>query len=675
MVGFPFSRAVALLALCAVAAWAHAQSEANGTILPFKKVRTAAAVKESTRKFQPQINIVYKLQEEEAAENLPPPIEIKPPSEGNTLPVGSVGNYSSGAPGVLFPGISATGWNPPDPHIAVGPGHIVEIVNMSIAFYNKDTGQQTFQQLINGPGSFFSSIGAGNFVFDPKAFFDPVSQRFIVLALDKTDSGTTKISKLAIGISDDSNPDGTWYKYLIESKIDLGATSKYWMDYPSFASTNNALIVCGNMFAFSGSSGFAGAQFIVMDKGPMLSGLPTTSWSLRDAGGSSAQISQTTDPNLDRMYGAAASSTNSLKMYAITNLTTSPVLTFTNTAVPTFTPRSRDAQSTGGRNLWTIDSRLFNAVWRNGKFYTTHHVAVSSSDSRHMVRWYEISTNGWPTSSQNPATTQSGNIIGGADHDLIFPGINVNKFGDIAFVFTRCSPSITGDMMVTSRRSWDATGTVAAPMKLMSGINPNYSATRWGDYFSTQVDPVDDATFWGVSMISNAAGSWTTQILSWQTTTDLGTAYYPLTLSRALGASNSGTVEDGRISDNGYFQVASTPVHDGHRATTDITFQLDRPVTQLGALRLKLEASALDGISGSLFLFDWTTGTYQDVLNLILKSADKTFVATAPGVAARFVSPTGEVRASFRSIGSPKFGTTTPFNQKTDQILLFAGWN
>ena len=28
--------------------------------------------------------------------------------------------------------------------------------------------------------------------------------------------------------------------------------------------------------------------------------------------------------------------------------------------------------STNGRALWTVDSRLFNAIWRGGKFYTTH---------------------------------------------------------------------------------------------------------------------------------------------------------------------------------------------------------------------------------------------------------------------------------------------------------------
>src|SRR5688572_15963761 len=107
-------------------AGAQGTGQITGTIKPHQQFRVAPAVKESTRIFFPQINKIYKEREEEAAENLPPPIEIRNPGD-NTLVAGNIGNYSAGAPGRMFPGISATGWNPPDPHIAVGPNHVVEI--------------------------------------------------------------------------------------------------------------------------------------------------------------------------------------------------------------------------------------------------------------------------------------------------------------------------------------------------------------------------------------------------------------------------------------------------------------------------------------------------------------------------------------------------------------------
>src|SRR5687768_1514180 len=111
-------RSLAALVLVALPL-ALAAQESPGTIKPFRKQTTLKAVVESTWRFLPQIVEVYNPQEQEAAENLPPPVPVRPASEGNTLPVGSVLPNQIGAPGSMFPGISATGWNPPDPHIAV----------------------------------------------------------------------------------------------------------------------------------------------------------------------------------------------------------------------------------------------------------------------------------------------------------------------------------------------------------------------------------------------------------------------------------------------------------------------------------------------------------------------------------------------------------------------------
>ena len=109
-----------------------------------------------------------------------------------------------------FDAISNTAWNPPDPSLAVGPNHIVATVNMAIAFYDKD-GNEEFSALLNDSGDpgFFEDIGAGGFTFDPKCFYDQHSQRFVVLALEYY-SGESWIT---IAVSDDSDPNGVWYKY------------------------------------------------------------------------------------------------------------------------------------------------------------------------------------------------------------------------------------------------------------------------------------------------------------------------------------------------------------------------------------------------------------------------------------------------------------------------------
>ena len=105
-----------------------------------------------------------------------------------------------------FDAIANTVWTPPDPSLAVGPNHVVVTVNMAIAFYDKD-GNEEFSANLDSTGDpgFFEELGAGNFTFDPKCFYDQHAERFVVLALEYYSSE----SWITIAVSDDSNPNGT----------------------------------------------------------------------------------------------------------------------------------------------------------------------------------------------------------------------------------------------------------------------------------------------------------------------------------------------------------------------------------------------------------------------------------------------------------------------------------
>ena len=50
-----------------------------------------------------------------------------------------------------FPGISQARFTPPDPTLAVGPNHVVEMVNSEIAFFAKD-GTMQFQNTLDSTG-------------------------------------------------------------------------------------------------------------------------------------------------------------------------------------------------------------------------------------------------------------------------------------------------------------------------------------------------------------------------------------------------------------------------------------------------------------------------------------------------------------------------------------------
>jgi hypothetical protein len=184
------------------------------------------------------------------------------PNNARTLPVGQAMDVDrvtpSGSNG--FEAISQTEWSPPDPTLAVGPNHVVVTVNAAIAFYDKATGNETFSVHLGTPGSpgFFETVGAdSNFVFDPKVFYDHKAERFVVVALE-----TSGASWIDIAVSDDSDPNGIWYKYRTPSVIEVDGFD-YWVDYPGFGYDDNAWYVTGNLFALEDGP-FGGQLFRVL---------------------------------------------------------------------------------------------------------------------------------------------------------------------------------------------------------------------------------------------------------------------------------------------------------------------------------------------------------------------------------------------------------------------------
>ncbi|MFY9233841.1 MAG: hypothetical protein WAO58_05195 [Fimbriimonadaceae bacterium] len=649
--------------------------KSSGVIKPIRIERNIKPVKESTLDVFPQIQETFHNVEREAAENLPPPIRIDSTGD-NTLPVGGVGDFIRGRTDKLFPGMGATGWVPPDPNIGVGPNNIVQVVNCSVAFFNKNTGQKTFQQEINGANGFFGSVGATDFVFDPKAFYDPVSQRFFIMGLELKDDANNKISKLCIAVSDDNDPAGTWYKYRVEAKLTVGQ-NLYWMDYPSYASNKDAVAVCGNMFAFSGSGGWGGIEFVVIKKAPMLLGQATTATILRDANSGSGQVGQSVESGIDRIYGAAVASNSSLRIYAMKDLDTTPTLVFTGVSVPSFTPLARDAISTNNRTFWTVDSRLFNLVYRNGRLYTTHHTSVSNSDNRNMVRWYEISTNNWPISG-SPTVFQTGTVPGTAGVDTFFPAINVNGARDISIVFSRSSTSITADMMIASRKATDPPGVMGVPQVLMSSQNANYGgpgSNRWGDFFSVQVD-VDDNKFWGVSMVGDANGAWQTHILSWQVSSAALPEYDATTVSVYTGQYQAGDVTSIHDSDDAYYDVRSANIFgQGAVVAIEASFTLDKPGSMLRGLIIKAEGQGKTGCTSMAYLWNWNTNAFEHVKSFPMGGTDTVNLYPAGGDLTRFVSANKQVRAIFRSLLPGRIGASNlGYRMRTDLFQILADW-
>jgi hypothetical protein len=406
-----------------------------------------------------------------------------------------------------FPGDTDTGWLPPDCIMAVGPNNIVELVNEEIVFYSK-TGSQQFSQILNNSGSpgFFESVGCSGNTFDPRVVYDPASGRFIVIAAEVPSSTTAYID---IAVSDDSDPNGTWYKYRTSADTLIGG-SHYWVDYPGLGVDAVGIYVTGNLFP-QGSGGFGGVKYRIFDKTPMLSGGPANFADLRASGSASVQPAHVTGSAI-APYFVSVNSTSSIKLQAITNPLTAPALVEKNVTVPSFSLPTAGAPQAGTPDLIdTLDGRIINAAWRNGHLYAGHGIKASS---KNVARWYEFDTNSWPTSG-SPTLNQSGNIDAGTDGSgkpihTWFPAITANSLDDVGVVLARSSVNEFAGVYSTGRLATDPTGTMA-PLTTMKVGTAGYTCSRWGDYFAIGVDPADD-TFWGVGEYASGSCHWRTWI-------------------------------------------------------------------------------------------------------------------------------------------------------------------
>lgn len=109
---------------------------------------------------------------------------------------------------------------PPDPIGAVGPGHLVSVVNTSIEWHTKAGVQENSQSL----ATFFAPVSPSTSIFDPKVIFDQYAGRFLVVALERVDTGINpnagNISRILLAVSKTANPNGGWWFHAINQRQD-----------------------------------------------------------------------------------------------------------------------------------------------------------------------------------------------------------------------------------------------------------------------------------------------------------------------------------------------------------------------------------------------------------------------------------------------------------------------
>ncbi len=596
----------------------------------------------NTASFSPQINSAVRI--------FPPRVEH---DKGGYLPPAGPGgsmfseSRSSTTPvrllGPFFSGMGYTGAEPPDPDIAVSDKHIVQGVNTSIAFFDRN-GTKLFQQTTQ---DFFQPVTTLSFHSDTKVIYDQIAKRFIfiVLGLDFNNSK----SAILMAVSPVGTPLGTWKQFEIDVKQTSGSNN-WWLDYPGLGYNKDLVTLSGNMFGFANGDGYNGIQIVGLPKAQLYSGTVTPT-KFKTNGGT-CQFAKTYDATTNYVYGLDTDTRSTVRLTALGLSGSTVSMSQFSVPVPTWEYAEDETTLADGKGVDNIaDGRIFNACSRLGRVLGGHVAGATGQGTLASIRWYDFKTNTWPTAG-TPTLNQSGSLIAPAGDAYTFPALCIDKRGNIAATFSKLGKSTPGDVMVCGRKASDPPGVMGAPIvleKAKSSVNGDFTS-RWGDYFDLELDPVDESKFWAVGMGPGADTRWTTYVKTFAVA--LPDALLDKTLPSAVSVSGGKLASGDRPSlfsdDTNNFVVRSEAVR-GLGQVGGINVLLTMPYTNIDTMRLTYSASGQAGASAALYAMNVTTGQYEQIDSMGLSTArtTRTLDLSATQIA-KFVSTTGGVNLVIR---------------------------
>ena len=437
-------------------------------------------------------------------------------AQGVTFTIGS--NFEGTDLTTAF-GLSS-GAIPPDTMGAVGPNHVVELINTSFAVYNKVGTLQSRVSLNNFWDTAFSNAGNPGFVpnatFDPRILYEANTNRWYAAAVDTRSSPN---SRLLIGVTTGSDPSAANWRAF---EVDADTPGTRWADFPTMGINGDALYISNNMFDNPG--GIAESSTVTMV------GVPLSSLTAGVPGISGFRIEQNIDPNrtgfsvqpvfdMDAGTGThvAVSSFNG----SFNKRTTIPSnwITGGSNIGPQVFPADFAAQSVtapgtadqpgASVNIHTGDRRFSgNVILQNGSLWG---VQTVDNGGLAALRWYEF------TDVAGQFTIKQTGLISDSSLDLYYPSIAVNDDGLVVIGFS-------GSDATTPVSTYVAVGETLASITSFDPILLTHLGTgeyqrldtsnrnRWGDYSSTVLDPSDPDSFWTFQEYVDGNNNWAIRI-------------------------------------------------------------------------------------------------------------------------------------------------------------------
>jgi len=453
-----------------------------------------------------------------------------------------------------FPGPGATGFIPPDPHLAVGPNHIIAAVNSQFRIYDKEG--NTLK--IISAGAWFAPVSP-NENGDPQVMYDHFANRWFLLFMGLNTS-SQQASNL-IAYSDDDNPLGDWYIYELDTKKHGTVNSNTWGDYPQIGYDEEGIYIMTRLFGFS--AGFFGSKIRIIDKTQLYASNGgrvdwTDIWNIRRPGsGSSGEALDVIHPVNSYTAGSGAwfvwasrTGANYYSMFKILNpLSSAPRIRGKVIIVsPGYGMAPNAQQLGGGQPLEANGSHMKTApVLRDGLIFATHSIANSTSSAYASTKYFIFNI--------NTLTIDEQAELGAIGYYYIYPTITADIDHNIGVTFSRSATTEYVGAYYSSKQVGDPPG--LEPSQPLAEGQSNYQIiaggrNRWGDYLGICIDPENFYDIWMLSEYATASGSWAT----WIGEIKVG-PYGGVHLYANPGIMNIGDVEVGTTSGNATILIAN----------------------------------------------------------------------------------------------------------------------
>ncbi|MFA5833059.1 MAG: T9SS type A sorting domain-containing protein [Bacteroidota bacterium] len=445
-----------------------------------------------------------------------------------------------------FEGIPQTNFIPPDPILAVGPNHVMVAVNSTFRIFDKNG---NILKTIDAD-AWFDQVITGASTFDPILMYDHFDQRWIFEMLHVDD--TQKKAYILLGVSDDSNPIGTWYNWALPAHMLGDSVVSNWTDYARVGFDKDAIYITGNQFGFT--TNFEYSKLRIIPKAQLYQNNAhaiswTDFWDFRDPDNLQAVIFGLRPSIAYENTGTQFLLNDSpyffgtfFTLWTVDSVLTKPKISGTNVPVVQYFP-SPDADQRDGSSILieTFGADIRNEpIYRDSALWAVHAVASGFEKSFSSIRYLKID----PFQKKIKEDVAFG--LEGYWHS--YPALMVNKNGDMTITYSRSGTEEYIGAFMTGRRKNDPPG-LAPSIALRDGrgnyvVDFSSGRNRWGDYSGIGLDPTDGVSIWTHTEFAAGKNKWGT----WVAKTQMGPiAGSKLTTDRTFvnfGTKNVGTTSD-----------------------------------------------------------------------------------------------------------------------------------